>query len=276
MHAWFNALSLAQNRKAPMLERLAPAAVLVDRDGRNLLDYPNFELPLPDRFHMRMGSPGIWLDPAAPGVIEEIEAALDDLLVAAPELDGLHLDYVRHPLVLPIVPGSRFDVGLDFGYGEASRAGFESESGEPFHRGEAWDAYRRARVDELVRRLGERIPPHWEYSAAVLPWADRAYASSMQDWRRWLETGWLDFAVVMAYMRDDRLLRYVAHGVRGGVGGERVWVGLGTWLFARHPARIADQTRVALAAEPAGVAFFSYDAIAELPSAQQAIVEAQQ
>ncbi len=271
VHAWFNALSLADNRAAPLLERVGREAVLVDRAGRSLLDYPGLEPPIPDRLYTRMGTPGLWLDPATPGVIEALEATVDELVAAFPELDGLHLDFIRHPMALPIVPGSRFDVGLDFGYGEAAKAGFERESGQPFRRGESWDRYRRERVGELVRRLRARLPEGWEQSAAVIPWADRAYLSAAQDWRRWLEEGSLDFAVAMAYMRDDRLLRYVSRGLRSGVGGDRVWIGLGTWLFTGSPERIAEQTHLALEAAPAGIAFFSWDALADVPEAQAAM-----
>jgi uncharacterized lipoprotein YddW (UPF0748 family) len=236
VHAWFNALSLHTNREAPLLRAVGRRGVLVDRNGRSLLDYPRFDVPPPDRSWTRMGSPGLWLDPAVPGVIETLEGVVDDLVRAAPDLDGLHLDFIRHPLALPIVPGSRFDVGLDFGYGEAAVARFEAETGKPFRRGDAWDDFRRARVSETVERLGARVPPQWTRSAAVLPWADRAYLSAMQDWRRWLEEGWIDVAVVMAYMRDDRLLGYVAQSLVGGPGGDRVWIGLGSWLFVRDPA----------------------------------------
>ena len=262
VHAWFNALSLAGNRDAPILRAVGPDAVLVDRLGRSLLDYPALEVPAPDGLHTRMGTPGVWLDPSTPGVIEFLEAAVDDLVRALPELDGLHLDFIRHPIALPIVPGSRFDVGLDFGYGQPAVAGFEAETGRSFRRGDAWDGFRRERVSEVVRRLKARLPQDWEQSAAVLPWADRAYLSAMQDWRHWLERGWLDFAVAMAYSRDDVLLRYVAEGLRGGVAGERVWLGLGTWLFIRDPARARAQLQIAQAARPAGVALFSYDALA--------------
>ena len=271
VHGWFNALSLANNREAPLLAKLGPEAVLVDRAGRSLLDYPDLEVPPPEREYLRMGTPGVWLDPATPGVIEYLEATLDDLIAAAPELDGLHLDFIRHPLALPIVPGSRFAVGLDFGYSEAARARFERESGKPFARGDAWDAFRRARVSELVQRLKARLPPDWEQSAAVLPWAERAYQTAMQDWRGWIEQGSVDFAVAMAYTRDDAQLRYLAHGLRGGIGGDRVWLGLGTWLFVRDPARTQAQIDLVLAVEPAGVALFSYDALAPEPATLEAI-----
>ena len=84
----------------------------------------------------------------------------------------------------------------------------------------------------------------------------------MQDWRRWLEEGWLDFVVAMAYTRDDRLLRYLSHGLTGGIGGDRVWLGLGSWLFAEQPARGAAQVATASGADPAGIVLFSYDALA--------------
>jgi uncharacterized lipoprotein YddW (UPF0748 family) len=272
VHAWFNTLMVHGNRNAPVLREVGPSAALVDRQGRSLLDYPRQDVPPPLREFMRLGSPGIWLDPAVPGVIESLEGALDDLVAAEPELDGLHLDFVRHPLALPIVPGSRFAPGLDFGYGADAKERFSRESGRAFARGDAWDEFRRARVTELVQRLGARLPERWEYSAAVLPWADRAYLSAMQDWRGWLDEGLLDFVVAMAYMRDDRLLRYVAQGLRGGVGGDRVWIGLGTWLFASAPERIAAQVDIALQTRPPGVVFFSYDAVADEPAALAALL----
>jgi uncharacterized lipoprotein YddW (UPF0748 family) len=126
-------------------------------------------------------------------------------------------------------------------------------------------------VGELVRRLGERLPERWERSAAVISYADRAYLTAMQDWRHWLEEDWLDFAVAMAYTRDDTLLRYMVEELRGGVAGERVWMGLGTWLFVGRPMRATRQLEMALASVPMGIAIFSYDAIAAAPAALEAL-----
>jgi uncharacterized lipoprotein YddW (UPF0748 family) len=265
VHAWFNCLRV-ERRDAPPLPELGARAVLVDRRGRSLLDYPDQQIPPPDGAFLQMGTPGYWLDPAEPGVIEHLEATLDDLIAAVPELDGLHLDLIRYPETLPLLPGSRFDAGLDFGYGEAARTRFVREHGA-FERGQAWDDFRRARIDELVRRLDARLPPGWEHSAAVIAYADRAYQTMLQDWRRWLEQGWIDFAVAMAYTSDDALLRYQAGELRGGVAGERVWLGLGSWLLVREPERMARQIEIALAVRPPGVALFSYDSLAESPGA---------
>jgi len=272
VHAWVNVLSLSQNRGAPLLQALGPAAVLVDRRGRSLLDYPNYDLPEPDRTWYRMGTPGLYLDPAAPGVRERLVATFAELLARYPDFDGLHLDYIRHPGVLPLIPGSRFGVGLDFGYGELSRARFEAETEVRAPQQDnmvnlsRWDSWRRDQVTELVVAISAQARlqrPGVEMSAAVIAYADRAYLTLAQDWIRWLEDGSLDFAVPMIYTLDDRLLRYQAEHFAGLPTGQRVWAGLGAWLFSANPQRAIAQLDIAREAGMHNRALFSYDAIAE-------------
>src|SRR5262245_41776708 len=272
VHAWFNCLALAQNRDAPVLAKLGREAVQVDRAGRNLLDYPpDGKVPPPDGDTFELDTPGLWLDPAVPGVVAFLADTVGDLAAAAPELDGLHLDYIRYPFALPMIPGSRFR-GLDFGYGDVAKARFaEERSGKPFETGEEWDAFRRARVAELVAALRARKPASWKLSAAVLAYADRAYLTSLQDWRAWLDDGRLDFAVAMAYTRDDQLLRYMTRALRFGVGGDRVWLGLGSWLMVDDPGHLQRQLALAREVEPAGISLFSYDALAAVPESFAAL-----
>jgi uncharacterized lipoprotein YddW (UPF0748 family) len=280
VHAWVNVLSLAQNRDAPVLAELGPEAVSVDRLGRSILDYPDLELPAPDSEYLQMGTPAVWLDPAAPGVAEWLSEAFGELVENYPDLDGLHFDYLRHPDVLPFIPGSRFKVGLDFGYGEASRARFRRETGRsaPYRdsraNANAWDQWRRDRVTDVVRRVrarAHRANPGLAISAAVWAYPERAYLSLYQDWRGWLDEGLLDFAVPMLYTRDDRLLRYEVHAYAGGLGGDRILIGLGAWLFAKQPERAVAQLRMVRDAGVAGQAIFSYDSIAEAPALRDAL-----
>jgi uncharacterized lipoprotein YddW (UPF0748 family) len=275
VHAWINTLTLSTRRDAALLERLGPGAVQVDRRGRSVLDYPQLEIPEPDRGWYRMGTRQVWLDPADPAVAATLAAMAGDLVARYPALDGIHLDYIRYPDVLPFVPGSRFGVGLDFGYGAASRARFRAETGRvaPFEdsiaNANAWDDWRRDRVTEVVERVAGAARsqrPDIELSAAVWAYADRAYLAIFQDWRGWLDEHLIDFAVPMAYTLDDRLLRYVATGAVHGVGGDRVWIGLGAWLFESTPERAADQLAFARSLDPAGVSLFSYDAIVGSPA----------
>jgi uncharacterized lipoprotein YddW (UPF0748 family) len=281
VHAWVNLLSLATNRDAPLLDALGEQAVLVDRQGRSLLDYPKFEVPQPDRRYYRMGTPGLYLDPATPGLAERLADTFAELIHRYPELDGLHLDYVRYPDVLPFAPGSRFGVGLDFGYGAASRSRFARETGleAPFggsiRNAERWDDWRRDKVTQLVQTIAQRaraLHPQIVISAAVWTYADRGYLVLGQDWRRWLEDGWLDVAVPMSYSRDDRLFRYQVETFSRLPHADRIWIGVGTWLFAKQPARALAQLAVVDAAGAAGEALFSYDSIVAEPALMEALV----
>ncbi len=287
VHAWVNVLSLSRNRSPPIVQALGRSAVLVDRRGRSMLDYPEMEIPSPDRGWYRMGTRGIYLDASAPGVRERLVQTFEELLVRYPTVDGLHLDYIRHPGVLPFVPGSRFGVGLEFGYGAASIARFQADTGldgpwrdpgSPATSGlinaNRWDAWRRDQVTELVReihRAGKARLPRLLISAAVNSYVDRAYLSLAQDWKRWLEEGLIDVAVPMIYTRDDRLFRYQVESFVGLPTGARIWPGVGVWLFAREPARANAQLKVVRASGAPGVVLFSYDSIAEAPALMAAL-----
>ncbi len=279
VHAWVNVLSLASRRDGPLLAELGAGAVQVDRDGRSLLDYPELQVPAAEQRYVRVGTPAVWIDPGAPGVAQGLAAVFAELLARHPELDGLHLDYIRYPDVLPFTPGARFDVGLDFGYGEATRARFREDTGldAPFRRdsrnGNAFDDWRRAQVTEVVREIGtaaRAARPGLLLSAAVWPYPGRSYLALYQDWTRWLEEGLLDFAVPMTYARDPRLFTLLSRA-NAGAAGSRAWVGVGAWLFEAEPARAAAQVREAQALGADGVVLFSWDALADSPPLLEAL-----
>ena len=276
VHAWVNVLSLSTRRDAKLIEELGPSAILTDRRGRSLLDYPNFDLPEPDRRFYRMGTRGLYLDPALPAVRERILATFLDLVVRYPAIDGLHLDYIRHPGVLPFSPGSRFGVGLDFGYGAETRALYRAETGnaDPIdgakpgvvRHATEWDTWQRRQVTTLVEEIADQTRaarPGLVVSAAVIPYVDRAYLSLAQDWRGWLESGALDLAIPMIYTLDDRLLRYQLETFAGWGQADRIWPGLGTWLFSANPPRAVAQLELLRQNGFGGELLFSDDAISE-------------
>jgi uncharacterized lipoprotein YddW (UPF0748 family) len=276
VHAWVNVLSLSTRLDANIIKELGPHSILVDRRGRSLLDYPDFELPEPDRRFYRMGTRGLYLDPAVPAVRERVLATFDDLVRRYPTLDGLHLDYIRHPGVLPFSPGSRFAVGLDFGYGAESRALYLAETGNPdpvegaeagvVRRASAWDTWRRQQVTRLVEEIAQQtraVRPGMVISAAVISYVDRAYLSLAQDWRGWLESGALDLAMPMIYTLDDRLLRYQLETFAGWAQADRIWPGLGIWLFDANPSRALAQLEILRQNEFLSEMLFSDDAISQ-------------
>ena len=289
VHGWVNVLSLSARKESKILDELGPEAILVDSRGRSLLDYPDMEIPQPDRQFYRMGTRGLYLDAAAPGVSERLIATFAELIELYPTLDGLHLDYIRHPGALPFIPGSRFGVGLDFGYGPTSTKRFQEETGlaGPFRDPEnpdptrlinqnAWDDWRREKVTELVREIGDAtraLKPDLILSAAVNSYVDRAYLSLAQDWLRWLEEGYIDLALPMTYTLDDRLLRYqVEHFARSAYS-ERIWPGLGVWLFAKRPAGAVEQIEITEQAGAGGLVLFSYDSLADSPKLLTTLIE---
>jgi uncharacterized lipoprotein YddW (UPF0748 family) len=283
VHAWVNVLSLSKNAQAPLLRELGAGAVLVDQWGRSLLDYPDHDVPEAERRSYRIGTPAIYLDPAAPGVAERVAATFEELLRRYPGLDGLHLDYIRYPDVLPYLPSTRFGVGLSFGYGAATRARFQAETGlvAPFaengENADRFDAWRRAQLSVLVGRIAERARaarPGVVLSAAVYPDAERAYQGLFQDWKGWLEAGHLDVAVPMLYATDERLFRYQVAEYAGIAEAPRIWVGLGSWLFAGDPARAVAQMRLVESHPPLGLALFSWDSIQEAPALRDALAAA--
>jgi len=278
VHAWVNVLSLAGNKNSTLLKELGPDAIAVDRKGRSVLSYPKLELP--EYPLLRMGTPAVWIDPAAPGVARWFASTFQELILGYPELDGIHFDYIRYPDVLPFAPGSRFGVGMDFGYGLATRQRFHEETGleAPFQdkpgSANRWDQWRRDQLTALIREVRDAAAvarPDLLFSAAVLAYPERAYLSMFQDWRGWLDEGLLDFAVPMLYTLDDRLLRYEAAAYAGGIGGDRVWIGLGTWLFAKNPARALRQIETAREVGAHGDALFSWDSIADSPEFRAAL-----
>jgi uncharacterized lipoprotein YddW (UPF0748 family) len=279
VHAWVNVLNLAANPSAPILAALGRDAVIVDQKGRSLLDYPAFEVPPPDREWLRLGTPGVWLDPAVPGVAERLADTFEELLRGYPELDGLHLDYVRYPDTLPFSPGTQFGVGLGFGFGEAARARFQRETGlvAPFGaslaNAERYDDWRREKLGVLVAGIASAARaarPGLRVSAAVIAERERAYRVDLQNWLGWLDGGQLDFAVPMLYTRDDTLLRYGVETYAGLARRRELWVGLGSWLFAASPERAVAQLREASDAG-LGTALFSWDSIRETPALLSAL-----
>lgn len=283
VHAWVNVLSLSTRRDAKLIQDLGPSAILVDRRGRSLLDYPDFELPEPDRRFYRMGTRGLYLDPASPAVRERLLATFRDLVVRYADFDGLHLDYIRHPGVLPFSPGSRFGVGLDFGYGAETRALYRAETGNPdpiegakpgrVRLATQWDSWQRHQVTTLVEEIARQTRaarPGLVISAAVISYVDRAYLSLAQDWRHWLESGALDLAMPMLYTLDDRLLRYQLETFAGWAQSDRIWPGLGVWLFDENPSRAVAQLELLGQGGFSGEMLFSDDALSE----SEALLEA--
>lgn len=218
---------------------------------------------------------GIYTSPASPRVKEHLRAVWTDL-VESYDLDGLHLDYVRYP-------SRAFDYSRPAleSFRRWARSRLPDERAAELERAhwsdplayvealpEAWDDFRRAQIDELVRSTYHQVKarrPDMIVSAAVRADVDDARRQRFQDWTRWLEEGVLDAAAPMAYTDDDRLFGRWIEDAAQEVGGERIWAGIGVYR-TDFPGTLS-QIGIARERGVGGLALFSYDwAVAEARS----------
>ncbi len=177
------------------------------------------------------------LDPGSPDVQEYLVSIVRELATRY-EIDGIHWDYVRYETT---------DAGYptDLNYPRSGLARFRQitgYAGTPPSVGEPlWDDFRRQEITELVRRVQAELPTiaanprqPLRHTAALIPWGDApsdftqssAYRSCYQDWRFWMEQGYLDAGCPMFYDREhcaDQAQWY------------RNWVDAAIgWRYSRH------------------------------------------
>ena len=261
VHAWVNVFRIGLDRGAPVLKKLGKEAVT--RDGKNvsLLEYAPAQLP----------DGGYWLDPGDRGVQAYLLQVVSELVERYPGLDGIHLDFIRYPYSFPYA-GSFWANRNDLGYGSASVNRFREWTGlNPLdmeltrENCQAWDDWRRYQVNNFVYAVARTVlalNPKTKVSAAGMAWADRAYQTSFQDWRRWLEEGAVDFVATMNYTLDRRLAGYLTRTALAAQGRRQVYIGLGAYLLVDRPEVLIGQMEDCVEAGAPGVIIFSYDSIA--------------
>jgi uncharacterized lipoprotein YddW (UPF0748 family) len=277
LHAWFNVFRITTNTEAPMLKELGRTIAIMDNHGRSVLDYKDFHVPDPAGLYYELSDETLMLDPGNPKVHDYQLGVIREVLENYPGLDGVHLDFIRYPSVLPFPPGSRFSGVLDFGYNPAALDRFKAETGlnaRTMERDRAncqkWDDFRRENVTRFVRSVRQTIDEaaassdsgkRVQLSAAAVAFADRAYLSFFQDWRGWCEAGLVDFVVTMNYTTDRRLARYSSRAAATVAGKAPAYVGLEAFIEPVEADAVLAQIADALEAGAAGLCLFSYDTI---------------
>jgi len=210
---------------------------------------------------------GIYTSPAHPAVADHVVGVLEDL-AAGYDLDGIHLDYIRYPApdfdyARPALEAFRARVDPHLPP-EQRRALAKAYRSDPFAYADAlperWEAFRRDRVTELVRRAYFRVKernPDLLVTAAVRPDPEEARRDRFQDWASWLQAWVLDAAVLMAYTEKEELFRRWIETATERLGGERIWAGVG--LYKTTARGSVEQIRVARARGVRGISLFSYD-----------------
>jgi uncharacterized lipoprotein YddW (UPF0748 family) len=197
---------------------------------------------------------GYFIDPGIPEVQDYLLNVFADLVSGYPQLDGLHLDYVRYP-----------DATL--GYHPTSVSRYQEQA-----QWASWNQWRMKQVTDFVARCRARITtinPDIMLTAAVFADIHAARKLYAQDWYAWLQDGLIDRAYPMAYDLNPDVFasqlqdmqRYCAP--RDIVVGLRAWDQKGRSLLswengAYNLKDIAARIALARSYRFAGIALFSY------------------
>jgi len=269
VHAWVNLLSIAQNENANILKKLGKGVIVLDQYGRTSMR--SGETDELDKYYIRENQ--LFLEPGDPEVRSYLAGICEEIITKYPGFDGLHLDYIRYPRVVPLVPGSRFSShGVSYGYDEANLGNFKEATGLDAMSMEAtrdnfqkWDDWRRAQITSLVSEISEKIrplSPSLEISATTIPSPSLAYLTTFQEWPTWVYNGHVDYLVAMNYTDDPGLMGINSAATILPDLETRVQIGLGAYLMKDDLGPLKEQLEDLMWLSPSGIVIFSYDEIA--------------
>ncbi len=205
---------------------------------------------------------GYYIDPGIPEAQSYLLEVLSDIVDGYPELDGLHLDYIRYP-------------NQNVGHHPLSvkRYNEAKTNGKSY----TWNEWRQENVSTFVRQLYQQVKsinPDIQLSAAVIANYHEATSLYAQEWEKWLDEGIIDRIYPMLYNTDPvlfhRNLDRIARMPRTNdiVVGLRAWNANGNSLSDKnHNKR---NTNVSSVSEKVssirkhgfgGLCFFSYESL---------------
>lgn len=203
-----------------------------------------------------------YVQPSNPEARKFLMTALEDL-VRRYDLDGLQLDYIRYPNVPVDAEG--------YDYSEATRRRFKSTAGtdpmalsptETPEKWREWEGFREASVSSFVKDSRERlrkIRPGLQISAAVFPDLDEARGHKSQDWKAWVDAGWLDFVAPMAYFTDAPPVRDATRDMKALIASRiPIYTGVGPYM-GLLPPMVIEQVEASREGGADGVIFFSHN-----------------
>jgi len=213
---------------------------------------------------------GLYLSPMNPDALTYTTQVVEDL-VTLYDIDGVHLDYVRYPnnnFDYSKYALERFKAEIQSTISPDERARVDKiESIDPFAYPEnfskQWKQMRMAQLTALVARLSNaihRIRPSALVSVAVTPDYTDALENTLQDWRTWVDNGFIDSLCPMVYTMDAEVFATQIKEIRALTPGSRLWAGIGAHLLS--PRQTLQNINAAKELGANGIILFSYDNLA--------------
>ena len=207
---------------------------------------------------------GVFLSPAHPRVREWIADNIRELVTRYP-VDGVHLDYIRQPVV---------SIGND----PTTRARFAMENGvdplmfnrlpkpERAHMDSAWAAFQMEQVTAIVQAVRTALNearPGLPLSAAVVADTLTALTVKRQPWSQWVRGGLLDRAYLMCYAPETQTVLQQLTTMSEQLGTDRLVPGIA--VYNTPLATAAAKIKAVRALGFPAVALYSYDSLYERP-----------
>ncbi len=262
VHAWLNVfLVWSDMSRTPPSRHLAarhPDWLLTNADGVRM-----------DRMQSAMwkraGVEGWFVSPGSREMRAHMTRVVEEL-VNEYEIDGIHLDYIRYPnRELSYDPATRAAFALKWGVDpieatHGDRGGLQRVIGAAALAiiDSLYSESRVANVDSMVLAIRGACP-HTPLSAAVVADPFTARHDKGQDWARWVNSGWMDFVVPMAYNFPPLELEHRATVYHRMVGKDRWLMGLG--VFDGRDEYLAEAVELLREVGIAGYSIFSYNVL---------------
>ena len=216
---------------------------------------------------------GLYVSPLQTAAAAYVAERVRDL-VRRYAVDGVYFDHVLYP-------------ALDVDYGATSLAAFKDamrtqlplaerqrmdavEAIDPFaypnEMPEQWRYFRQSQLTALVARLRSTVKtlrPDAIISAAVTADAALAANNNLQDWRTWLDNGFLDALCPIAIGTSGPQMGAELAQVRALAAGKPVWAGIGANRLSQRET--VDYIGMARKAGAQGIILFSYDSLITPP-----------
>jgi uncharacterized lipoprotein YddW (UPF0748 family) len=194
------------------------------------------------------------------------------------DVDGIHLDYVRFPNEdFDYSPSAmeEFKAFMRPGLDERQRRDAAARevldpAAYPNLFPEQWSDFRRSRLTSLVVKIRTAVKaarPGTLVSAAVVPEAQLAFDTRLQDWRGWIDQSLLDVVCPMAYTTETDTFQKQIAAAKAYAGSRPVWAGIGAYQMT--VAHVAAANKLGAA----GVILFSYDALTAPPNGAGSVSE---
>jgi uncharacterized lipoprotein YddW (UPF0748 family) len=224
---------------------------------------------------------GLYASPLHPAAQDHTVAVIGEI-ASKYAVDGVHLDYVRFP-------------NEDFDYSPSAMDRFKAtilpalsdrerrdaaarEALDPVAYTnlfpERWSDFRRSRLTSLIVKIRTAVKaarPAALISAAVVPDAQLAFDSRLQDWRAWIDQSLIDVVCPMAYTTETDVFEKQIAAARSYAGSRPVWAGIGAYQMS--PAQTLTHIAAANKIGAAGIILFSYDSLTTPPNGAGSVSE---